>query len=87
MAILKAKDDTPIRPNSDTPEAFKISFEPVEPEARKVHVFGAGHTAEHSEEVHDLLDILGANTPRFTVFEETFQAWVPEALDHTSSLP
>jgi hypothetical protein len=87
MAILKAKDDTPIRPNSDTPEVLKISFEPVEPETRKVHVFGAGHTAENSEDVHHLLDILGVNALRFTVFEETFQASVPEALDHKSSLP
>jgi hypothetical protein len=82
LPTLKPEDHAPVRPHRHTPEVLPIALESVQPKSRKVHIRGSWRAVKDGEDVLDLLDVVRTYPFSVAVLEESFQAFVPEALNH-----
>jgi hypothetical protein len=82
VARFEAEDHAPVRPHRHTPEVLPIALESVQPKSRKVHIRGSWRAVKDGEDVLDLLDVVRTYPLSVAVLEESFQAFVPEALNH-----
>lgn len=82
VTLLETKDDTPVRPDSNGPEAFKIACQAVQSEAGQIHVFMPPGSVENGEDIFHFLSMIGADPLRISRFEQPFQSFVPEATNH-----
>jgi hypothetical protein len=85
IAFLESEDDAPVRPDGYAPKALEITFQGVEVETGKVHVFRLTGTVQDSHDVLDFLEVIGADAFGFPILEEPFEALMPEALNHGTS--
>jgi hypothetical protein len=82
VAFVKAEDDAPVCPDCNTPKAFKVTFQGVQPETGQVHVFGLAGLVQNGKDIFYFLNVIGANTFGFPVLEEPFEALMSEASNH-----
>jgi len=61
VTLLETKDDAPVRPDSNGPEASKIASQGVQSEAGQVHVFGLPGSIEDREDILYFLSVIGAD--------------------------
>jgi hypothetical protein len=82
VALLKTKDDAPVRPYSNAPEASKITCQPMEPEAGQVHVLRLLGSIEHGEDILHFFSVIGSDPFGFSLFKQPPQSPMPEASNH-----
>jgi hypothetical protein len=69
VTIFEAKDDPPVCPHSNAPEAPEIASKAVESKARQVHVFRPAGSIENSEDIFYFLPVIRADPLRFSLFK------------------
>lgn len=82
VAFLESKHDSPVAGHRNGPEAFKLAFKPVKPEAWKAHVLNVGRLVQPRQ---DALDLVYVRKPAVVVvFVEPSQTPVLKRLDHST---
>src|SRR6266403_3827675 len=78
----KAKNHSPVRANRDSPEAFQLALERMQPQPGQVHVRSRGGSIETRKNVSQLLRVLAHHAPRVILLVEPFQPLVADRADH-----
>jgi hypothetical protein len=58
VAFLETKNDPPVGPDGDAPEAGEVAPERMQSEPRKVHVLRPRRAVQKREDTGDLIDVL-----------------------------
>jgi hypothetical protein len=82
IAIGKSKNHAPIGPNGNRPEAFQLTLEGVQIEARQIHVCNTASRIETRDNIAQLLNMLGYHTAWIVVIPEALQSLVTNRPDH-----
>lgn len=82
IAIVEPKDYAPVGPDSHTPESLQFSFKWMQCKAGEAHVFRSLRPIQNSENVFDLLNVIGPDAFGSPVFKQAFQAFVLEGSNH-----
>jgi len=82
ITLLEPKDDAPVRPDSNAPEASKIACQAVQSKAGQVHIFGLSGSIQYREDVLHFLSVIGADPFGISLFKKPSQPLMPEAANH-----
>src|SRR6185437_3907318 len=82
IAIFKAKRYPPIRGNPDRPMAFALSFERMQPKARKIHVARSNGMIQCRQNVPKPVDMRSGDALRRFSVVESSQRSASERPDH-----
>ena len=69
VILLKAKDDAPVRPDSNTPKVFKIAFEAMQSKAGQLHIFRLAGAIENGQDVFHFVDVICADRLSLSLFK------------------
>jgi hypothetical protein len=69
VTSLEAKDDAPVRPDGNGPEAFKIARQAVQSKARQVHIFRPSCSVENGKDIFHFLSVIAAEPFGFSVLK------------------
>ena len=82
VRVGKTKYHAPVGANGDGVEAFQAAFEGVKPKAWNIHILDGLRGIEPSQNVTQLLDVLGHYAPRIVVLIEPLQSLVAYGTEH-----
>jgi hypothetical protein len=81
-AVLEPKNNPPVGPDSNSPEALEVALQGMQTKRGQVGRADRVCLLQHSEDLPDLSDMLGADAPRIVLLEKLAQPSVPKTLDH-----
>jgi hypothetical protein len=86
FAVLEAEDDPAVGPDRSSPETLQVAFEAVQTKAGPVHCRDHRRRIQGGQNDGDTLCQIGRDLASVVPLVESFQALVPETLDHRRSL-
>ena len=82
VALIEAKNYSPIGPDSHGPKAPSIAFERMKFESWQVHVSRSPCAVQNGENVFEFLHVFMFDPATISIFKETLKSLMAEALDH-----
>ena len=78
-AVVKAKNHAPVGAYCNSPEAFHLALERMQPEPRQIHVGNGAGGVKRRQNIPQLANMFRVYAARMALFKEPFQ--------RTASLP
>jgi hypothetical protein len=75
---VKTENYPPVGSDSHCPKAFQLTFEPMQPKPRHIHVFNGRRGMKRSQNIPQLVNVFRVNAARIVVFKKPFQSFMPE---------
>ena len=82
VALIEAKNYSPVGPDSHGPKIPSIAFERMQFESWQVHVSGSPCAVQNGENVFKFLHVFMFDSTAISIFKETLKSLMAEALDH-----
>jgi hypothetical protein len=82
IAGIEPKDDPPVRPHGDCPEAAQVALERMQAESVYIQILSPQCCVQRGQDQPDTLDMLGRDATRIIVLVEPSQTPVAEARNY-----
>jgi hypothetical protein len=75
-AVVKAKNHAPVGVYCNSPEAFHLAFERMQPEPRHIHMGNGWGCVKRYQNIPELADMIRVYADRVVLFKKPFQSLV-----------
>jgi hypothetical protein len=76
VPFFEAKSHPPVGANRNSPEAFHLAFERVQPETRQIHMLNLRRCLKGRQNVPELVNVFRIDAARIILLEEPSQSLV-----------
>jgi hypothetical protein len=84
VALVETKNNPPVTADRDAPETFKIATQPVQAEARDVHIVDGPGGVQTAQQEDDLLHQIGSQFAAIVVLEQSLETAMSNVADHVT---
>lgn len=79
-AVLKAKDNTSVRPYRHGPKSLQHTFQGMQAKAWQVHMFNGRRSVQGRQNIPPFLDMLRVHDARIVIIKQPLQSFVRKLL-------